>query len=114
MAKKHTNNITAYIEACRAYLIAKYGSIQPQWEITLMMLQDNMQMYEEVKKSIKANGIWNDSRQVKNPLLSTMKDLQASIMKLTQKLGVTPYDDAKIHTASIDDTDEFLEDLIDD
>lgn len=59
-------------------------------------------------------GIWNYERGVKNPLLSTAKDLQASIFKQVQHLGNSPYALAKIKVNAEDDTDDFLSDLTND
>ena len=41
-----------------------------------------------------------------------MKDLQATILKQIQHLGLSPYSSAKINDKTEDDTDDFLENLI--
>jgi hypothetical protein len=44
-------------------------------------LADNLDLYDSIKESIETNGIYDASTGKKNPLLTTLKDLQASIMK---------------------------------
>lgn len=73
--------ISKYVEGIRGYLAEKYGSIPPEWETMLLLLKDNLELYVKCKDSVKKNGIYNAEKGLKNPLLSTMKDLQASIMK---------------------------------
>lgn len=114
MAKKTKDTVTEYIEATKQALIDKYGTIKGEWLITIMMLEDNLRLYKEVKDSIYKVGIWNDQRQVKNPLLSTLKDLQAVIMKLTVKLGITPYDEGRIKAQEAEEETDFIDSLIND
>lgn len=109
--KKYTKPTRKYMEAVEAYLVAQYGSVNPEWESSLLLLADNLDLYEECKESIKVNGIFNPDRFTKNPLLSTMKDLQATMLKIFQHLGISPYAVSKIHITPEDDTDDFLDNL---
>ena len=95
----------------RAYLIAKYGEIPAQWEAMLSLLQDNLDLYNQCKKSVEENGIFDATDFKKNPLLSTMKDLQATIIKQIQHLGLSPYAESKIRQAGEDDTEDYIEAL---
>ena len=95
----------------RNYLSSKYGEIPPQWEAMLGLLQDNLDLYNQCKKSVEENGIFDKTDYKKNPLLSTMKDLQATIIKQIQHLGLSPYAESKIQQAGEDDTEDFIEAL---
>lgn len=95
----------------REYLSTKYGEIPPQWETMLALLQDNLELYAQCKKSVEQNGIFDSSDYKKNPLLSTMKDLQATIFKQIQHLGLSPYAESKIRQSGEDDTEDFIESL---
>lgn len=103
------------IEAVTTFLKDKYGEIKPEWNIVLMALKDTIHRYSQIKKEIDKSGIYDGS--VKNPLLSTEKDCLATILKLTQKIGCTPWDFAKLNKAESqlgveDDTEDFIDSLI--
>lgn len=104
--KKETKD---YLLKVEQYLINKYGEVNPSWEATLSLLADNLDLYGECKKSVKVNGIYDTSTGKKNPLLATMKDLQATIIKQIQHLGLSPYAESKIKTIAEDDTDDFID-----
>lgn len=109
MTKKE---ITKYIEDVRKYLSEKYGEVSPQWEANLMMLADNLDLYRECLSSIRKNGIYDMQTGKKNSLLITVKDLQSSITKQIQHLGLSPYAASKIKLGEDDDDeDEFIESL---
>lgn len=108
---KYSKDTTSYIQSVIDYLKEKYGEVKPEWMALIMMLSDNLQLYKDCLKSIKENGIYDASTGKKNPLLTTVKDIQSTILKLCQKLGVSPWDASKIKLADDDDTDEYLEDL---
>lgn len=113
MTKKE-KMIKGYMENTKNDLIEKYGVIKPSWEITLKLLEDNLILYEQCMDSIKKNGIYSDVRGVKNPLLSTVKDIAASIYKITTNLGITPWAESKIKMVEGDNTDDFLDSLTED
>lgn len=106
-----TKKTKELINSIREYLINQYGNIQPQWELTLTLLQDNIEMYQQCKLSINQNGIYDAESGKKNPLLSTVKDIQATIIKQIQHLGLTPYASSKIKQEIEDDSDSFIESL---
>ena len=103
--KKDTKN---YIDAVRNTLMQKYGEIKPEWEVIVTLLADNIELYRECVKSIAENGIYDKSRGIKNPLLSTVKDIQVTILKYTQKLGITPWDASKIKAVEDESTDDYI------
>lgn len=108
MNKKEVNK---YIENVRKALTEKYGEFKPEWEGVLMCLKDCILRYIQVKESINANGIYDSTTGKKNPLLTTEKDNIATILKLSQKLGISPWDASKIKIMEEDDTDDFIEHL---
>lgn len=108
---KYTQQTQEYLKNVEAYLLQKYGSINPAWESTLILLADNIDLYRECQKAVNENGIFDADSYKKNPLLSTMKDLQASITKQIQHLGLSPYAESKIKIGQEDDTEDFIESL---
>lgn len=95
------------------YLIQKYGEIQPQWEMTLKLMADNLDLLDDCKESVKLNGIYSSVRGVKNPLISTIKDINATLLKLAQQLGITPWSESKIKGGDEDNTEDFITALTD-
>lgn len=100
-----------YIKAVNEYLANKYGQVKPEWDATLTLMADNLDLYNECKESVRENGIYNAENGKKNPLLTTMKDLQATIIKQIQHLGLSPYAVSKIKDEKEDDTDDYIESL---
>lgn len=99
------------IQDIERYLTERYGKVNDEWRLTLSLLKDNLTLYSMCMKSIKENGIYDSSTQKKNPLLSTVKDIQATMIKQIQHLGLTPYAASKIKDLVEDDDDDFLESL---
>lgn len=99
------------INSIKGYLADKYGSVKPEWETILLLLADNIDLYKECKKSVDQYGIYDPSTQKKNPLLATMKDLQATILKQIQHLGLSPYAASKIKDDAEDNSEDFIEAL---
>ena len=99
------------IDSINNYLTEKYGEVKPEWATIMYLLGDNLDLYKECSDSIKQNGIFDVNTYKKNPLLSTCKDLQATIMKQIQHLGLSPYAASKIKDAVEDDTEDYIESL---
>lgn len=108
---KYSKETKDYIKSVEDYLSKEYGEIKPEWGLMLNMLKDNYQQYLNCLESIEQNGIYSPESGKKNPLLSTVKDLQASIYKIVQHLGISPYAKSKIRTMAEDDTDDFIDTL---
>ena len=98
-----------YIKNVRKYLIGRYGKVNDEWEGVLLLLAD---LYLKCKAEVEKDGIFDVAQYKKNPLLSTMKDLQATMLKQIQHLGLSPYSSAKINDKTEDDSDDFLDSLI--
>lgn len=109
--KKYSKTTKQYIESVTNYLTAKYGEVPQEWDAILILLADNLDLYKECSESVKKNGIYNAETNRKNPLLATMKDLQATIIKQIQHLGLSPYAVSKIKDTPEDDTDDFIDRL---
>lgn len=104
------------IKNVRKSLKERYGEIKPEWNLIIQTLDNTLIRYNQVKEQIDKDGVFIASINNKNPLLSTEKDLLATILKLSQKLGITsPWDCAKLNKAESgegeDDTDDFIEGL---
>lgn len=101
-----------YIKAIKKYLIEKYGSVKEEWELSISMLVDTLETYAECKKVLKEVGIYNYERNKKNPLLGTLKECQITMLKIVKELGISPYAASKIKSMVEDDTDDFIDKLV--
>lgn len=108
---KYSKTTKDYLEKVESYLSKKYGIVNPEWEGTLFLLADNLELYNECRKLIKQYGIYDPTTGKKNPLLGTTKDLQATILKQIQHLGLSPYAASKINAEVEDDSEDFIEGL---
>lgn len=106
---KFTRN---YLKSVEEYLKTKYGDVKPEWEGILFLLADNIDLYIYCKKQLAQYGAFDPTTFRKNPLLATMKDLQATIMKQIQHLGISPYSASKIKQDLQDDNEDFIESLV--
>lgn len=78
------------------YLISKHGKISEEWYQLIDMLEDNLIQYNDIKEEIKVTGLFNPETYKRNPLLSTLKDLQLLIYKQFQMLGISPLYQSKL------------------
>ena len=109
--KDYSKDTKKTMKQVENYLIEKYGTIQEQWELTLKLMADNLDLLQECKDSVKQNGIYSTSRGLKNPLISTIKDINATLLKLAQQLGITPWSESKIKAIDEDSTEDFIDAL---
>lgn len=107
-------NIKKYIEDTRTQLKEQYKEVKPDWEVTLTLMEDTLEMIVDLQEGIRERGLF-DEKGRKNPLINSLKDYQTLMLRLSQKLGTSPYDISKIKKLSEeDDTEEFIESLIKD
>lgn len=107
-------DIKLILENTISHLEEEYGEIKPEWELQLELLEDTLQMVVSLQEEIKKNGIFNPTTFKKNPLINSLKDYQTLLLKLSQKLGCSPYDISKIKKLNEEDTTgDFIESLID-
>lgn len=113
-----------YIDTIKAALILKHSEVDeetgevglnPEFEILLDMLVDNLDLLSECRKSIKKVGIYDVQTKKRNPLLLVQKEAQSLILKLLSLLAIPPYYASKIKSAKEngDDisADEFIKAL---
>lgn len=111
MKHKETEN---YIEKIKHYLIEKYSEIKPEWELLLSLLEDTYDEYLDMKALLEETGMFNKTTGKKNPLISSIKDARATINKMVQHFGISPYSDSKIKKLNEEEnTEDFIESLID-
>ena len=95
------------------YLIKRFGEVRPEWYILIKQLVTNIELHDACVKQLKAQGMINPTTGKRSELLLTVCQLQSSILREIQHLGLSPYSDQKIKSVSGDDS-ELLNALIGD
>lgn len=104
--KDYIPEVQAAMWAVHSYLQKKFGNINDEWIMSLMMLADNLQMFIECRKQIKEQGLLITNRfnvLEKNPLIKVQNDAQIQIVKLLNEFALTPKSAEKIETKEEDD-----------
>lgn len=120
MKKKMNKSMTAEsinesIEQIRQFLTKKYGSVSPEWELTIGLLQQNLELKNEIDAKVKEDGLMIIGAKgiySKNPLLETSLRLETSILQILKELGVTPKANGMLKTLDNNDTGELLANLL--
>lgn len=108
---KHSPATRKQMQQVEGYLVEKYGQIKPQWEVTLSLMADDLDLLAQCNDAIKKYGIYDPVEGKKNPLIATAKDLNATLLKIAQQLGITPWAESKMKDATEDDTADFIDNL---
>ena len=105
--------INRYITSICKHLKEEYGEIRDEWKLTINILRYTLHRLMQVQEEIKRNGLFDNATFKKNPLLSTEKDLMSVILKISQKLGISPWDASKIKVNDDEESpSDFINDLI--
>lgn len=105
-------DVRADMKAIEAYLTATHGEISPEWQTTLRLIADNLHLYRQCREAIDKHGIFNPTTGRKSPLLSTVKDLNSTLLKLLSEVGATPYAQGRIKTPDTETTQDFIGSLL--
>lgn len=104
--KEYSTEVQNYMWAVHSYLQKKFGSINDEWVMSLMMLADNLEMFIQCRKQIKETGLLITNRfgvLEKNSLIKVQNDAQIQIVKLLNEFALTPKSAEKIETKEEDD-----------
>lgn len=104
--KDYSTEVQNYMWAVHSYLQKKFGTINDEWIMTLMMLADNLEMFIQCRKQIKETGLLITNRfgvLEKNSLIKVQNDAQIQIVKLLNEFALTPKSAEKIKEVEEDD-----------
>lgn len=105
--KDYSIEVQNYMWAVHSYLQKKFGTINDEWIMTLMMLADNLEVFIQCRKQIKETGLMIINRfnvLEKNPLIKVQNDAQIQIVKLLNEFALTPKSAEKIKEVEEDDS----------
>lgn len=111
---EYSEEIQNYLWTIHKFLNKKFGAINDEWIPSLMMLADNLHIFNLCKLQIRKDGLLITDRfnvMVKHPLIKVMNDAQIQIVKLLNEFGLTPKSVGKLKQIE-DEEDNFLNDLI--
>lgn len=105
------------MQLIRNFLTENYGKINPAWESLLEMYDSNLHLLMQCEEEVEKHGVVNYSEKtgalVKNPLISTIKDLKSQNIKILDAIGIGPWVQHRMRAAAVDDTDDFINSLTD-
>lgn len=107
----NTEKVDGYMKAVEEYLIKEYGAIPDAYRFQLDLFKENLLQYFEIKDIVSSTGYYDYIKGMKNPLLSTLKDLNAIILKQGTMFGLNVWAKSKIKITEEDNTDEFIDAL---
>lgn len=100
-ATENKRKVERYMAACRKSLRERFGRIDEAWNLTLDMLQDQLLLYYSFQEQLRS-GV-----DLKFSEIKTYREITASILKLTTKLGVSsPYDQKAVRSVTPEKSDK--------
>lgn len=93
-ATANQTKVKEYIRTVKRSLKEKYGAIDPSWQLMIDCLEDQLLLYYTYRDKL------HSGAELKFSETKSFREILASILKLTQKLGVSsPYDQVKVKPA---------------
>lgn len=103
--------IEKWMKSIREYLTTEFGGIPEAYEFQLELFKENLEQYFEIKQILNITGYFDREKNLKNPLISSLKDLNAIILKQASMFGLNTWSRSKIKLEKSDDTDDFIDSL---
>lgn len=110
---EYSEEIQNYLWTIHKFLNKKFGAINDEWIPSLMMLADNLHIFNLCKMQIRKDGLLITDRfnvLTKHPLIKVQNDAQIQIVKLLNEFGLSPKSVGKLKAE--EENDDFLNDLI--
>nr|WP_320038865.1 P27 family phage terminase small subunit [uncultured Bacteroides sp.] len=82
----------SYMAAIRTFLIKNFGEINEEWKGSLLILEQNFNLFIKCKNQIEVDGLTVTDRfgaLVKHPLIKVMQDANIQVIKLTDLFGLS-------------------------
>ena len=91
VATANSKKVSDYILTVKRSLKEKYGRIDPAWQLMIDLLEDQLLLYYDFRDKL------HNGEELKFSETKSFREILASILKLSQKLGISsPYDTAKV------------------
>ena len=111
---EYSEEIQNYLWTIHKFLNKKFGAINDEWIPSLMMLADNLHIFNLCKEQIRKDGLMIIDRfgtMVKHPLIKVQNDAQIQIVKLLNEFGLSPKAVGKLKQVE-DENDDLLNELM--
>ena len=121
--RKYRKEVKSYMKKIESQLKKEYGTVAPEWDLTLEQLADSYELYINIKEQIDKDGLMKKSVKIvkgeaieteeKHPLFPTLFNTQTNINRIVNQFGFTVFAKSRIKTRpEINDAnDDYLNNL---
>ena len=99
------------VQALRDALASKHGEVKAEWNALIALADEQFMLLDQINKKIAEMGII-DKNGKKNPLIASKKDVIASLLKIYQQTGTTPWSESKIKVDTTESDKEALKSIM--
>lgn len=98
-------NISNCIKVVKKFLKDNYGEVKPEWELSLELLKDALDLREQLRTTLRNSGLTQvnpSSRNTSvNPLLGALKEQENRIFSILKEYGLTPLSKERLDMANL-------------
>jgi P27 family predicted phage terminase small subunit len=121
--KKYRKEVRNYMKKIEAQLKKEYGTVAPEWDLTLEQLADSYELYINIKEQIDKDGLMKKSVKIvkgeaieteeKHPLFPALFNTQTNINRIVNQFGFTLFAKSrmKVQPTIHDENDDYLNSL---
>jgi len=121
--RKYRKEVKSYMKKIESQLKKEYGTVAPEWDLTLEQLADSYELYINIKEQIDKDGLMKKSVKIvkgeaieteeKHPLFPALFNTQTNINRIVNQFGFTVFAKSRIKTRpEINDAnDDYLNNL---
>lgn len=121
--RKYRKEVKSYMKKIESQLKKEYGTVAPEWDLTLEQLADSYELYINIKEQIDKDGLMKKSVKIvkgeaieteeKHPLFPALFNTQTNINRIVNQFGFTVFAKSRIKARPEvnDANDDYLNNL---
>lgn len=98
-------NISNCIKIVKKFLKDNYGEVKPEWELSLELLKDALDLREQLRTTLRNSGLTqvnpSSGNTSVNPLLGALKEQENRIFSILKEYGLTPLSKERLDMANL-------------
>lgn len=98
-------NISNCLKVVKKFLKDNYGEVKPEWELSLELLKDALDLREQLRTTLKNSGLTqvnpSSGNTSVNPLLGALKEQENRIFSILKEYGLTPLSKERLDMANL-------------
>lgn len=98
-------NISNCIKVVKKFLKDNYGEVKPEWELSLELLKDALDLREQLRTTLRNSGLTqvnpSSGNTSVNPLLGALKEQENRIFSILKEYGLTPLSKERLDMANL-------------